>query len=83
MKPVGCQDGAEIRRLRERRQYTGSEFARRIGIRPQSLLNIEVGRRPAGAGTLIRIARELNVPIEAIIRADLDETDDEPNGAAA
>lgn len=83
MKPVGCQDGAEIRRLRELRQYPVGKFARRIGVRSQSLSNIESGRRPAGAGTLIRIARELEVPVEAIIRSDLDETGDEPDGAAA
>jgi transcriptional regulator with XRE-family HTH domain len=84
MKPVGCQDGAEIRRLRELRQYPVGKFARRIGVRSQSLSNIESGRRPAGAGTLIRIARELEVPVEAIIRPDLDDsTDDEPAGAVA
>lgn len=72
-------DGAEIRRLREERLgLSVQQFAARIGIKPQSLSNIELGNRSAGLATLIRISRALGVPVEELL---LEEP--EPARAAA
>jgi transcriptional regulator with XRE-family HTH domain len=73
------QNGAEIRRLRkENLGLSVPAFAARVGIRGQSLSNIELDNKPVGLTTLIRIAKELGVPIEAILASDEAEV-----GAAA
>jgi transcriptional regulator with XRE-family HTH domain len=70
MNPIGCQNGAEIRRLREESLgLSVAQLAARVGINRQSLSNIELGNRPAGLETLIRIAEELGVPVDQIIKA--------------
>lgn len=79
MNQIGCQDGAAIRRIREGLGLSPLELAERVGIKRRSLYNIELGNRPAGASVLVRIARELRVPVDRIIRDD----EAEPKGAAA
>lgn len=80
MNHIGCQDGAAIRRLREERGYASVRaFAVRVGIKPQSLSNIELGNKPAGLAVLVKIARALDVPVDQIIRDD--ETDTEEAAA--
>ena len=79
MNPTRCQDGTAIRRLREGQGVGVTEFAARVGIKRQSLSNIELGNKPAGLGTLIKIARELGVPLDDIVT---DEDAAEPEGAA-
>lgn len=64
----GYQDGAEIRRLRRDRDLKPDEFAARVGIASSSLKNIENGNRGAGLETLTAIARELDVPLVAIVK---------------
>jgi transcriptional regulator with XRE-family HTH domain len=73
MNQVGCQDGGRIRRLREDLRLSGSELARRVGVKPQTLSNIELGNKPAGIGTLLKIARELGVPVDELVLAGATE----------
>lgn len=81
MNQFGCQDGAAIRRLREERDLSALDLAERVGIKRRSLYNIELGNKPAGLAVLVKIARELRVPVDRIIRAEGDEA--EAEGAAA
>lgn len=68
---VAIQDGDKIRELRkDRLKISGSEFARRLGILPQSLFNIENGHRSASLGMLVQIATALDEPIDSFIRKD-------------
>ena len=83
MNQNGCQDGDAIRQLRKERGYrTVKSFAVRIGIKPQSLSNIELGNKPAGIDVLVTIAGALGVPVDKILKAD-DEAPAEPKGVAA
>jgi DNA-binding XRE family transcriptional regulator len=64
--------------VRERRQQTGvklAEFAASVGLKRQSLGNVEAGRKPASIEAAYRIAHkltELGVPTEVagIVAAD-------------
>jgi transcriptional regulator with XRE-family HTH domain len=80
MKHIGCQDGAAIRRIREERNRTPADLAASVGIRRQSLYNIELGNKPAGLAVLVRIARELRVPVDRILK-DGEEADAEEAAA--
>ena len=65
----GSQDGEKIRALRKVAGYaTATAFAERLGIKPQSLINIERGNRPAGLAMLIRIAGELGTSVDDLLR---------------
>lgn len=84
MNQNGCQDGREIRRLREQRDRTVTWLAGRVGIKPQSLSNIELGTKPASVAVIVAIARELGVSVDAIIKDGIgDDVHAEPEGAAA
>lgn len=66
---LGSQDGEKIRALRLDAGYgTATEFAKRLGIKPQSLINIERGNRPASLAMLIRIASELETSVDDLLR---------------
>lgn len=68
-EPLGSQDGAKIRTLRRDAGYrTATAFAERLGIKPQSLINIERGNRPASLAMLIRIASELETSVDDLLR---------------
>ena len=68
-RPPSIQDGEKIRELRKSRlKVNASQFARRLGIKPQSMINIERGRRSASLALLIQIARELDEPVDALLR---------------
>ena len=92
MNRNGFQDGDAIRKLREERAYFSERaqrghwsikaVARRVGITPQSLSNIELGNKPASLAVLIRISRDLGVPVDQVIRAD-EDIPAEPEDAAA
>lgn len=82
MNHIGCQDGNAIRRIRKERDITPADLAARVGIRRQSLYNIELGNKPAGLAVLVRIARELGVQVDRVIRDD-EEDRAEPEDAAA
>jgi transcriptional regulator with XRE-family HTH domain len=84
MSRAGWQDGRKIRELRKQRGIDRIEFAARIQILPQSLSHLELNNKQARLDTLIRIARELEVPVDEVIRPGLDDdAEDEPDGAAA
>jgi len=59
----GLQDGRKIRQIREEHDLSIGELATRLGIKPQSLSNIEWNNKPAGAALAIEIARELGVTL--------------------
>ena len=66
---LSVQDGDLIRKLRQRKLgITASDFARRVGIKPQSMINIEKGHRGASLPLLIRIAQELDEPLQSLLR---------------
>jgi len=67
-EPRGNQDGAKIRKLREDAGLTVSQLAARVGVGGPTLSNIELGTRPASLGLLIRIARELEKPLDSLVR---------------
>lgn len=81
MGTTGHQDGLRIRLLRVERGINVTTLASRLGIRRQHLSNIERRNKAASLDLLIKIARELDVPIGDLIRQD--DADDEPNGQAA
>lgn len=81
MNTVGCQDGAAIRRLRKEREISAADLAERVGIKQRSLYNIELGNKPAGAAVLVKISRELKVPVDRIIKDE--EASSEEVGVAA
>ena len=66
--PGTHQDGAEIRRLREKAGYGRTEFAGRAQIAASSLTNIENGNRQAGLDVLTRIAAALDVPVIYLVK---------------
>ena len=77
--------GAEIRRLREGRGWTGAQLAVYAGMAPSAVSQIETGRRSPNTGSLAKIAKALEVEVadffpkaEAQLPLDLQE-----NGGAA
>lgn len=88
MNHGGHQNGTKIRRLREDAKISVSELARRIGITPQSMSNIELQNKPVSLGTLLKIAGELGQSLDALTAREDDadaeaEPEPEMNGAAA
>lgn len=66
---VGLQDGGKIRALRKEAGYaTATAFARQLGIKPNSLINIERGNKAASLAMLLRIAQELRKPVDTLLR---------------
>ena len=63
------QDGARIRQLRKARlKIDDEQFAARLGIRSASLRNIEGNRKPVSLALMIKIAGELNEPVDGLLR---------------
>jgi transcriptional regulator with XRE-family HTH domain len=60
--PAISQVAANVRRLREERDLTQVELARRSGVDLRTLTRIESVDREPGVSTLARIARGLGVP---------------------
>lgn len=67
MDRIGCQRGDVIRRLRKERKLSVAAFAPLVGLTPQSLSNIELGNKPAGIATLVRIAGQFGVSLDEIV----------------
>jgi transcriptional regulator with XRE-family HTH domain len=85
-EPLGRQNGAAIRAFRKKEGLSVVQLAGYVGLHPQSLRNVENGRRPAGDEVIRHLARVLGVPVEAITRdgASTGNADEpEPAGAAA
>lgn len=55
--------GAEIRRLRRARGWTGAQLAVYAGMAPSAISQIETGRRSPNAGSLEKIAKALKVEV--------------------
>lgn len=67
---LGNQDGDKIRALRKNAGYaTATAFAHRLGIKPNSLINIERGNKAASLDMLIRIASELDTSVDSLLKA--------------
>lgn len=61
-------NGATVKELREARELSVSELARRVGLASHShLSNIENGHRQASPALIKAIARELKVPYIALL----------------
>jgi transcriptional regulator with XRE-family HTH domain len=66
---LGLQDGDKIRELRKSAGYsTATAFAQRLGIKPNSLINIERGNKAASLAMLLRIASELDTSVDDLLR---------------
>ncbi|MGB9920922.1 MAG: LexA family protein [Moorellales bacterium] len=59
--------GVRIRRLREERGMSQAELARRAGISPQYMCDIELDRANPALGTLERVAAALGVTVAALV----------------
>ena len=85
-RPPRRQNGAAIRAIRRKDGRGVSELAEACKLAPGALTNIECNHRQASWEALNRIARELAVPVKALLR-DPDGPQpvaaDEPNGTAA
>src|SRR5215210_6652598 len=55
--------GAEIRRRRQERGWSGAQLAVYAGMAPSAISQIETGRRSPNAGSLEKIARALQVEV--------------------
>jgi transcriptional regulator with XRE-family HTH domain len=55
--------GAEIRRLREAKGWTGAQLAVYAGMAPSAVSQIETGRRNPNSGSLAKIAKALEVEV--------------------
>jgi len=62
--------GQEIRSRRLARGLTLREFARRVGVTPPYVTDLEADRRRPGPEVLARIARELATPVEQLQALD-------------
>lgn len=62
------QNGPAIRSLREKDGYPQTDFARKLGVFQSTLSNIERETKSTSRAMLNRIARELRVPVAAIMR---------------
>ena len=55
--------GAEIRRRRQERGWTGAQLAVYAGMAPSAISQIETGRRSPNTGSLEKIAKALEVEV--------------------
>ena len=72
--------GAEIRRLREGRGWTGAQLAVYAGMAPSAVSQIETGRRSPNTGSLAKIAKALEVEVVDLFpkeQASLPDFEDE------
>lgn len=66
-KPPSEGVGARIRELRERRGYTQSELARRIGKHPGDVNRWEMNRVRPGYGTAMKLGEALGVDVAVVM----------------
>lgn len=60
-------NGAALREIRERSGVSVTDLATAAEIKQSHLSNIEAGRRNASDDVIVKLARELKVPLPAII----------------
>lgn len=66
---------ATIRELREQRNYTQEELAKKIGYSKSALSKIETGQNSLTLETLVMLAEELGVNVDYILRNTLKKED--------
>ncbi|MCC6976276.1 MAG: helix-turn-helix transcriptional regulator [Anaerolineae bacterium] len=59
--------GDRLRELRLARELTQQELAQRVGVHPQHIYKLEVGKYKPNSDTLIRLARELEVSADYLL----------------
>ena len=67
--------GDAIRKLRMWREMTQKELAQRIGVRANALCAIELNRSFPGKDTIVKVCRELGVPVGYLLFFALTEED--------
>lgn len=68
--------GPQLRQVRERAGFTVREFARRVGVSPSLISQVERGLATPSVGTLLAITKELGLELGDLFRS-------ESNGAPA
>ncbi len=63
-------DGEKLRQLREARFYSHRDLAKRAGVSPTTILNLEAGRVEAQRRTLRKLATALEVDPAELVRAE-------------
>ena len=62
--------GKRVRAARERSSLSLRELARRVGVSPSFMSQVELGRAAPSVGTLYAIARELGLSLDTLMAAD-------------
>jgi transcriptional regulator with XRE-family HTH domain len=65
--------GERIKQIRLKRGFSQSELARRAGVTPGLIWQIEVGMKDPGRRALIGLARALSVSLDELIPIDKEE----------
>lgn len=68
--PLNVNIGILVRRERERRSLSLRELARRVGVSPSMLSQVETGRTQPSVSTIYAIASELGVSIDALVSGE-------------
>ena len=67
--------GRTIRALRAEKGIGQAELANRIGFTSSGLWKVEVGRTDVPLSTLVKIANELDTPLERVVAGPLSDQD--------
>lgn len=62
--------GPQLRQVRERAGFTVREFARRVGVSPSLISQVERGRATPSVGTLLAITKELGLELGDLFRSE-------------
>lgn len=65
---VKRQNGAAIREIRKAKKIKLVDLAQRVGVHESHLCHVEANRRYASQEFINNLARELAVPVEALMR---------------
>ena len=76
--------GDKVRRAREARGFSQHELARLIGVRPNSITDIELNRRQwVRSDVLVKLARVLGVSIDYLVGTWDEQEPDRESAAVA
>lgn len=76
-----AQVGVRLRAAREKASLSVRELARRVGVSPSFVSQVELGRTAPSVGTLYAIATELGLSLDTVMAAGAgahDDTDNSP-----
>lgn len=79
--PACTEAGIRIAQIRTERGMTQSELSIQAQVSPQTISEIESGKRDASFSTMARIAEALSVPLSAIQPQNLDKYSKVPSEA--